>query len=471
MAEDKAGKKILLVQAPPWGVYTPPLGIAYLVTFLKSFSFEVEILDLNMEILYYAPKEIKDKWDTQDFEFWASGEAVDKLQDQLENLADKILSYGASIIGFSVTFASVPFLNTLLFIIRAKTHNDATILLGGGGTSYKEGRSLFKKGLIDYFVIGEGEYPLLYLLRDIQEGNTIQTGPHYIAWKDQLQDHAVCLKGVRNNTVNIDEIPFPTFEEFDLNSYAQDDLIPLISSRGCVRSCAYCCDWPLKRPYRCRSPEKVAEEIRYHVRKYNRKRFEFSDLLINGNLNFLDRFCDLLIDMGLGVAWGGQAIVRRDMDITLFKKMKRAGCGGLTFGMESFSDRVLGLMRKGATAQGAKETLIKAKESGMLVEVNLIVGFPGETEADVDETINFIRQNSVWIDKINSLNICTIGPGMYIYDHLAEYNIEKSMINDWYAWFTKDMSNTIHIRTERHKRMLSVFSGLNLIPAWQNVKK
>jgi radical SAM superfamily enzyme YgiQ (UPF0313 family) len=471
MAEGKVKNKILLVQAPPWGVYTPPLGIAYLTTFLKSFDFPLDILDLNVEIFHRASQEIKEKWDTQDFDFWASGKAVDRLNDQLEDLANRIISFDAQIIGFSTTFASVPFLNTLLSIIRSKINNNSTVLIGGAGTNFREGRSLFRKDLIDYFIIGEGEYPLLCLLRDIKDGKPIQTGSSYIIWKDEPRDCAVCLKASRDNSISINDIPFPTFEEFNLDFYTQGDLLPLISSRGCIRSCTFCCDAPQKKPYRSRSPEKVADEIKYHVGKYNRRRFEFSDLLINGDLNFLDRFCSLLINMDLGVCWGGQATVRRDMDASLFKKMKKAGCGGLTFGCESFSDGVLRLMRKGVASRDNKETFIKAKEAGMLVEINLIVGFPGETEADIDETIKFIRENAKWIDKINSLNICTIGPGMYIYEHLEEYNIDKSMINDWYAWFNKDMSNTIRVRIERHQKLISVCSELNLKPVWQNVKR
>ncbi len=467
----KADNKILLVQSPPWGVYTTPLGVAYLATFLKSFGFSSEIFDLNIEIFNMADKEIKEKWDTQDFDFWASGKAVDKFKARLEDLADKIISFDASFIGFSTTFASVPFINAILSIIRSKINNNSIIIIGGAGANYKGMRSLFRKDLIDYFIIGEGECLLLCLLKDLQENKTVQTGADYIVWNDESHDNAVCLKACRDNNINIDHIPFPTFEEFNLNCYTQKDLLPLISSRGCVRSCAFCCDAPLKKPYRCRSPEKVVEELRYHVKTYNRRRFEFSDLLINGDLNFLDKFCNLLMDMDLDICWGGQATVRIDMDIALFRKMKKAGCGGLTFGCESFSNNVLKLMHKGMTSEDAKETFIKAKEAGMLVEINLIVGFPGEDEDDIDETIRFIKENSKLIDKINSLNICTICPGMHIYDHLEKYNIDKSMITDWYAWHNKDLSNTIEKRVERHKRLLSVCSELNLKPLWQNVKR
>ncbi|MBU4149954.1 MAG: hypothetical protein KKB52_06420, partial [Candidatus Omnitrophica bacterium] len=118
MVENKVRNKILLVQSPPWGSYAPPLGIAYLVSFLKSHGFRSEIYDLNMDIFLNSPKEMKEKWDTQDFEFWASGEAVERLKDKIEHLADNILSYNADIIGFSATFASAPFLNKLLSILR-----------------------------------------------------------------------------------------------------------------------------------------------------------------------------------------------------------------------------------------------------------------------------------------------------------------------------------------------------------------
>jgi radical SAM superfamily enzyme YgiQ (UPF0313 family) len=469
--EVKKSNKILLIQAPPWGVYAPPLGVSYLATYLKSFDFTVDVLDLNIEIFYSANEEVRKKWDTQDFEFWASGKAVNMLGEQVESLVDRVASFDACIIGFSTTFASAPFVNVFLSVIRNKIHNDSIIIIGGAGANYQETRSLFKRDFIDYIIIGERQYSLLYLLKELQENRAILSNANYIIWKDESHDRAVCLKASSDNSINIDDIPFPTFEEFNLDFYTQTDLLPLISSRGCVRSCHFCCDAPLKKPYRCRSPEKVVKEIEHHIGIYNRRRFEFSDLLINGDLNFLDKFCSLLIDKNINICWGGQATVRKDMDINLFRKMKKAGCGGLTFGCESFSDNVLKLMHKGMTSRNAKDTFIKTKKAGMLVEINLIVGFPGEEDEDLEKTIKFIRENAKRIDKINSLNICTVGPGMHIYDHLEKYNIDRSTLTDLYAWYNKDLSNTIEKRAERHKRLLSVCSELNLKPVWQNVKR
>ncbi len=462
---------MLFIQAPPWGVSAPPLGVAYLSAFLRSSGFDTEILDANIELYHSADAAMRNKWDTQDFEFWASGAALDALHDQCDALIEKIIARNAGIIGFSATFAAVPFINKTLAAVRDRVRNDAIIIIGGAGAHFKEIRSLFKRDLIDYFIIGDGEYPLACLLTDIGQGNPIRDNAKYLRWKDDPRDYATCLKASGENPIDIDDIPFPTFDECSLDAYTQTDLIPIISSRGCVRTCTFCCDAPLKQPYRCRSFEKVADEIRYHVKRYNRRRFEFCDLLINGDLRFLDSLCNRLIGMELPVCWGGQATVRSDMDAALFKKMKTAGCGGLTFGCESFSDNVLKLMRKGMTSQAARDTFIKAKDAGMRVEINLIVGFPGETEADLDATILFIKNNARLIDKINSVNICTIGPGIHIYDHLDEYNIDKSMITDWYAWFTRDRSNTIEVRTNRHKKLLAVCSGLHLEPVWQNVKK
>ncbi|MDD4909335.1 MAG: radical SAM protein [Candidatus Omnitrophica bacterium] len=461
---------ILLVQSPPWGVYAPPLGIAYLSAFLRSGRPGAMIYDLNMEIFRGCPERIRAKWDTGDFEFWASGKAAQELRGSLDGLAEGIISYGASVIGFSATFASAPFLNAFIPMLRKKSDRKLTIIVGGGGASYAQTRSLFTDGTIDYFVIGEGERVLSDLLAEIRGGGFNSAPAGCISWKDVSGSHAVCIAADKNNT-DINTIPFPTFEEFDLSYYTQDDLIPLITSRGCIRNCIFCCDSPLKRPYRCRRPRAVADEMAYHVKRYKRKRFEFSDLLINGDLGFLDELCDCLIAMDMGVAWGGQATIRRDMGRGLLGKMKAAGCGGLTFGVESCSDRVLELIGKGVSAADIRRGLARAKDSGMQVEINLIVGFPGEAEEDIDETIDFIRKNAPSIDKINSLNICTIGPGTHIYEHLQDYNIDKDMITDWYAWFTRDMSNTLEVRMARHRRILSLCSELNLAPAWQNVKK
>lgn len=462
---------ILLVQLPPWGVTAPPLGIAYLSEFLKSRGFQAEIKDLNINIYNDPVIRIKDKWDTQDFEFWASGQAVEYLRGHLQDFAEKIIASGARNIGFSATFASAPFLSALLPLIRGKDGSILTVIVGGGGVSYPEGRNLFQKELIDYFIVGEGEIPLLGLMKHLINGGALEEKMGSLVWRDSPGDHAVCVKARNPASLPIDDIPFPHFEGFDLDEYTQKDLLPLISSRGCIKACSFCCDAPLKKPFRCRSADKVVEEIKYLVKKYDRKRLEFCDLLLNGDLNSLNRLCDLLIRIDLGVCWGGQATVRKDMGAALFRKMRKAGCGGLTFGCESFSDRVLKLMRKGMTSEDARNAFLMAKEAGMQVEVNLIVGFPGETEKDVDETVHFLKDNVQLIDKVNSLNICTIGPGMYLYDHLSEYNIDGSMIKDWYDWFDVERNNAIDIRTDRHKRLLSVCAGLGLSPVWNNVKK
>jgi len=463
--------KILLIQSPPWGIYTPPLGIAYLATFLKNSGYAVDVLDLNIEIYNDAAKELKEVWENQDFDFWASGEAVKSLNNKLDWIIDKIVLFNADVIGFSVTRASAPILNCLLSIIRERAKNQVMIIVGGAGASFKDVRSLFRKDLIDYFIIGDGEYSLRFLIKDKDLGNPIQTNQNYITWKDELGDNAVCLRTPSDAGININDIPSPTFEEFNLSFYVNNNSLSLISSRGCIRACVFCCDAQMKKPYRFRDPVHVISEIRHHVEKYNTKNFEFSDLLINGSLDSLDRFCNLLLDSDLRIGWGGQATIRPDMGSILFKKMRKAGCGGITFGCESFSDNVLKMMHKGVTSLNAHEAFIKAKEADMHVEINLIVGFPGESEEDIDKTIDFIRKNADGIDKVNSLNICTIDLGMYLYEHLDEYNIDRAMINDWYAWFNRDMSNTLQIRLDRHKRVSAVCKELNLGPSWQNIKR
>ena len=150
--------------------------------------------------------------------------------------------------------------------------------------------------------------------------------------------------------------------------------------------------------------------------------------------------------------------------------MKRAGCGSLTFGFESFSDKLLELMNKPFTAKEARSVIKKVKRAGMRVEANLIVGFPGEDEKDILATKKFLKKNRKYIDNINSLNICSIGPGMTIWDEAQRFGIDKEKISDWYEWFSSDMKNTIQIRERRHKELKSYIMDLGWNLSWENVK-
>ena len=104
--------------------------------------------------------------------------------------------------------------------------------------------------------------------------------------------------------------------------------------------------------------------------------FAFSDDRCNGAPKELERFCGLVIDARLDIAWSAEAVVGPEMTESLCEKMRRAGCTGLGFGLESGSATVLQLMRKRHTAERAEQVLRAVARAGIQIHVFLIVGIP-----------------------------------------------------------------------------------------------
>ena len=303
---------------------------------------------------------------------------------------------------------------------------------------------------------------LYHIMQHISAGgknSDISLSSDFLVWKDEPHDHTVCVQGPRLQ--NIDQIPFPTYKGFDMDSYTDNRFVSILGSRGCIRKCSFCNDTVMwGKPFRMRSAENVVGEMEYCVEKHDKQIFKFNDLILNGSISFLNRFSELLIQKRfkarhfndyLPIEWHGQIAVRKDMDFPLFKKMKYAGFTVANIGVESFSNNVLRLMNKGYSSDEAIRFLKHLKEAGIEIQINMIVGFPGETEDDFKENQDYLLKAAPYIDYVGSISTCGIGPGAELYANPEKFNID---IKDHFYWYTKDGKNDICVRIERYKRLL-----------------
>jgi len=98
-----------------------------------------------------------------------------------------------------------------------------------------------------------------------------------------------------------------------------------------------------------------------------------------------------LIELDLDLEWSCYTRVD-DLTDELADHMRRAGCWGCFFGVESGDDRILKLMRKGHDLADAYEGLAVARRHGLFAHVNMIVGYPGETEESFRNTLDFVHR-------------------------------------------------------------------------------
>jgi len=446
--------RILLIQCPcAFGTEMPPLGLSYLSAFLKTNNCEVVLLDLNIILYRRVSEENKIYWDSNRGYCWYLLDSYEKLpflnREVYEEFVDEILSIGIDVLGFSVQNTSAIF--TLEIIKRIRLRDPAKRVILGGPNCYnieKKGDAYFRlphdlQKFADVVVVGEGEQTLLNVLRKIDsreelnkcKGIAVPIGEKYI------------FNGFAAPIADLDDLPVPDYEAYDLESYTNKNALPVMTSRGCIMKCVFCTDTNFWSTYRYRSAENVIAEITFLCIKYDRRIISFNDSLINGNYRKLLEMCNMLIERKLNILWGGNCRIDKRLDIRLLEKMRNSGCAYLILGIESASNKILNFMRKGFTIEEVDCFIHNCYKTGIDIIANWIIGFPEETEEDFMATVNFIKAHGEEI-KRNTFSTLTINQFSYLEKHKEEFGV----INDTPhlgLWYSKDGLNTVKSRNLR----------------------
>lgn len=452
--------KILLVQCPcSYGVEIPPLGLAYISSFLKKNNYDVSILDLSISLHESVNEEYKKYWKSNKGYCWYLEEEFKALpfidEDCYNGIVEKILSSDSDIIGFSIQNTSAMF--TLEVIKRIKSIYPSKKIILGGPNCYNlsgdDNNFRLHHNLQEYadmVVVGEGEYILLDLLRLIESGSSLD-GCRGVAFKKK-NDWA--FNGFAKPIMNLDELPFPDFPAYNMSLYTDKNALPILTSRGCDMRCVFCTDTHFWRLYRYRSPENVIAEISQRLEIYKNNFFGFNDSLINGSHASLMRLCDLMMRKGLKITWGGNCRVDKRLDLNSLKKMKKAGCEYITLGIESASNKILRLMGKRFTIEGAERFINDCHQAGISITANWIAGFPGETDEDFKKTADFVISHREQIEK-NTFATLTINQFSYLERHKEEFGI---ILDGPHLglWKSADGQNTIELRNSRLRHLEEV---------------
>ena len=169
--------------------------------------------------------------------------------------------------------------------------------------------------------------------------------------------------------------------------------IQLRTGAGCPFSCNFC-SYSSMASYKLEDLDKIDKALN----QINDSGFIKNIIYIDDNLNVpVSRFNALLsIMQKYEFTWYG-FIRAQFINESLAEKMKNCGCDGVYLGLESGSDSVLKLMNKKADTRGYIQGINALKNTGIKTFASFIVGFPGETKKDIEETIDFIN-NKVSLD-------------------------------------------------------------------------
>lgn len=435
--------RVTLAICPIWAIDAPPLGLASLQAYLRQFGYPVTVLDLNVAFHKtvqarhetWLPLWSNDSWKLWDraFVFRAlfPGRYVDPelfyeptvhlARAAARDMAERIAATNPDVVGFTVMGNTA--LITILTALALKKLDPRVAVVFGGPSIMRLGDGLdptseffLRTGACDAAVMGEGEATLVELLQGFARTGHFSPCPGAAVPTGDPKTGPIAVGPVRQTIDAVDSLPVPDFTglepanyTFDLVDYDSEaaafrkslPVATMLLSRGCLANCTFCADKPFWEDWRARGGRDVVAEVAELYERYGVTSFNFNDLMINGNLTELEAFCDGIIETGVRISWGGSARAKPTIPPRLMEKMRASGCHWLSFGFEHFSDNVLRLLKKGTTARANEDALLTAGQAGIRVSSGLIIGTPGETEADLNQLVDFCTRHKEHLPELH----------------------------------------------------------------------
>lgn len=390
------------------GLVAPPIGLAYVAAALENDGHEVMIIDM--------PAEAKD---------------VDEVKEDIERCRPDVV--GVYCATYRVNHANE--------VINTAKEVDASIktLMGGPHASLLA-EDCMKNENLDVVVCGEGEVTMPELIRAWESDGNLAKVKGIVFRVSRNQG---IVRNPPRELADVDSLPYPARHLLPMDKYrlfGTFKLGTMISSRGCTFGCHYCSVAAIYgRRWRPRSAERIVDEMEHLQKNYDIDVLTFMDDNFDLDKKRVMMLCDEIRERDLDILWGYQsASVIKDEE--MLKKLRNVGCRILTYSIETSSRKSIDVMKKKINMQQVRDVFQISKELGMIRIANIILGLPGETKKDVEESIELARA----LDPEYALFFLpTPYPGTKFYETAEKMGMIKEL--DWSKY---DTANPI-IETEQ----------------------
>ncbi len=350
----------------------PPLGLLYISAFLEQHGIEHRVFDSTFS--------------------------------SFEELKKEILTNTPDVIGIYANFLTRRnILRIIDFLKEESLLNQIKFVIGGPDVKYSDKEYLGYGA--DYLVIGEGEQTFLELINALEAKKGISRIDG-IAYKDD--SGKVKVNNPRSHMRDLNELPFPNRKKIDLSKYLNGwkakhgyNSITVNTQRGCSFSCNWCSHAVYGDTYRRRSAKSVVDELVEIQKDYNPDSIWFVDDVFTMSERWLTAFAEELKSRDVKLSY--ECISRADrLNENVIKTLYNSGCEMIWIGAESGSQKVIDLMNRRVDVNQVREMIQLASKQGIKTGTFIMLGYPGETEEDILETIKHLKIANPDIFTINT---------------------------------------------------------------------
>jgi len=408
-----------------------PMWLAYAAGILEKEGFEVKLID--------AP---------------AKGYNIEDIKNELKAFTPRLV----------VIDTSTPSIKNDVEVLEKIKQIDKNVfkLLVGRHVSALPEETMAMSKDIDGIAIGEYDY----IVRDLAialKNKTDLSEVKGLLWRDRSQN-----KLIKNEPMpfieNLDSLPFVSSvykRHLNINDYfyghSRYPIITIVTGRGCPYHCFYCC-YPQTmygHKLRLRSPQNVAEEFRFIAENFPAvEEIMIEDDTMTANKKHAEAVADALIAINNRIPFSANS--RADMvDVTVLKKLKKAGCRLFCVGYESGVQEILDNMKKRLKLERALEFSKATKKAGIMVHGCFMVGNPGETKETLEKTLEYAKRLNPDTAQFYPVMVY---PGTEAYDWARRSGY--LLTEDYSKWLTNDgLHATVLERPDISSQYLVNFCG------------
>jgi radical SAM superfamily enzyme YgiQ (UPF0313 family) len=334
----------------------------------------------------------------------------------------------------------------------------AAVLVVGGNHATNSVALLLANPHVDWVARGEGELAFARFVDQVGAGQPIAVKGFYDRAKTAAGGGA-CLEQCEN-VDHLDELPHPDWELIDMATYvmasvarkrsfgsaAEARMGSVMTSRGCPFQCTFCSSHTVHgRKMRYRSVGNVLEELRLLHDRYGVTLIVPEDDLFTVNKPRIMEVLGAIRDEGIpGLEMQfPNALSVNTLDEEVIDALHAAGMRIATLAIESGSEYVQNhIIKKRCSLKRAKRLVRYIRDNGLLCRCYFILGFPGETRAQMQESIDFARDlQADWCAFMIAMPLL----GSEMFDQFGAMGVMEGGANAWEGTYAERRFDTAEI--------------------------